>query len=45
MKRKILKIALDVPINQLFDYLANDNAIKIGQYVTVPFGRRKIVGV
>ena len=45
IKRKILKIALDVPINQLFDYLANDNAIKIGQYVTVPFGRRKIVGV
>ncbi len=45
IKRKILKVALDVPINQLFDYLANDNAIKIGQYVTVPFGRRKIVGV
>ena len=45
IKQKILKVAIDVPINQLFDYLANDNSIKIGQYVTVPFGRRKIVGV
>ena len=45
IKQKILKVAIDVPINQLFDYLANDNPIKIGQYVTVPFGRRKMVGV
>ncbi len=44
-KQKILKVAINVPINALFDYLASDDAIKIGQYVTVPFGKRKIVGI
>ena len=44
-KQKILKVALDVPVDQLFDYLANDELITIGQYVTVSFGRRKMVGV
>jgi primosomal protein N' (replication factor Y) len=44
-KQQILKIAIDVPINQLFDYLPNDESFSIGQYVTIPFGRRKIIGV
>ena len=44
-KQKILKIALDVPVDKLFDYLANDELVTIGQYVTVSFGRRKMVGV
>ncbi len=44
-KKKILKVAIDVPVDQLFDYLANDELIVVGQYVTVSFGRRKMVGV
>ena len=44
-KQKILKVAIDVPVDQLFDYLANDELIVVGQYVTVSFGRRKMVGV
>ena len=44
-KQKILKVAIDVPINQLFDYLPNDELFSIGQYVTIPFGRRKMIGV
>ena len=44
-KQKILKVAIDVPINQLFDYLPNDEPFSIGQYVTIPFGRRKMIGV
>ncbi|MBT5150509.1 MAG: primosomal protein N' [Nitrosomonadales bacterium] len=43
--RKILKIALDVPVNKLFDYVSNDSNIKIGQYVKVPFGSRRLIGV
>jgi len=44
-KQKFLKVAIDVPINQLFDYLPNDEPFSIGQYVTIPFGRRRIIGV
>ena len=44
-KQKILKVAIDIPINQLFDYLPNENSFSIGQYVTIPFGRRKMIGV
>ncbi len=45
VKQKILKVAIDVPINQLFDYLPNGNSFSIGQYVTIPFGRRRMIGV
>ena len=44
-KQKFLKVAIDVPINQLFDYLPNKNSFSIGQYVTIPFGNRKVIGV
>jgi len=44
-EQKILKVALDVPLNQLFDYLSNDDPVVEGQYVIVPFGRRRMVGV
>ncbi len=44
-KQQILKVAIDVPINQLFDYLPNEESFSIGQYVKVPFGKRKIIGV
>jgi len=44
-KEKFIQVAIDVPIDQLFDYLPNDQIIVIGQYVKVPFGRRQIIGI
>ncbi|HZV99484.1 MAG TPA: primosomal protein N' [Methylophilaceae bacterium] len=46
----ILRVALDVPLDSLFDYLAQSaevqsTEIQAGQRVVVPFGRRKQVGV
>ena len=42
----ILHIALDAPLDQLFDYLApGATEADIGRRVTVPFGRQKKVGV
>jgi len=45
MARHILKIALDVPLDRLFDYLDGGLAAQVGQRVVVPFGRRKQVGI
>lgn len=42
---KIINVALNVPVNELFDYLSNDEDIQIGQYVKVPFGRRNLIGI
>lgn len=42
---KIIKVALNVPVNDLFDYVAENEAIQIGQYVKVPFGKRNLIGV
>ena len=44
-KEKFIQVAIDVPMDQLFDYLPNDQILKIGQYVKVPFGRRQIIGI
>lgn len=41
----ILKVALDVPLDTLFDYLDGDFEVGIGQRVLVSFGRRKQVGI
>ena len=38
-------MALNVPVNDLFDYVAENEAIQIGQYVKVPFGKRNLIGV
>ncbi len=50
MTRSILTVALDTPLDTVFDYLwiappqpAQDAAI--GQFVLVPFGRREVVGL
>ncbi len=45
MTKRILKVALDVPLDKLFDYLDGGLAVEIGQRVVVPFGRRKQVGI
>ena len=44
-KEKFIQVAIDVPMDQLFDYLPNDQILKIGQYVKVPFGKRQIIGI
>ncbi|WP_435628118.1 primosomal protein N' [Candidatus Ferrigenium straubiae] len=40
----IVRIALDVPLPTLFDYTVAEE-VAVGQRVTVPFGRRQMVGV
>ncbi len=42
----IARVALDVPLESLFDYRTGGNLAPVpGQLVVVPFGRRRIVGV
>lgn len=42
----IIRVALDVPIDDLFDYLAPDASQQdIGLRVRVPFGRRSMIGI
>ncbi|HOY88016.1 MAG TPA: primosomal protein N' [Methylotenera sp.] len=45
MPKSIVKVALDVPLNRLFDYLSDNSEIRIGQRVLVPFGRRNQIGI
>jgi primosomal protein N' (replication factor Y) len=43
---KILQIALDTPLDRLFDYVwTGDVSPKIGQFALVNFGRRDMVGL
>ena len=46
---KILRIALDTPLRQLFDYrmpaAAGPEAPQPGARIRVPFGRRRLVGI
>lgn len=43
----ILRVAINTPVNKLFDYLApaGDPTPQPGMRVRVPFGRRKLIGV
>lgn len=41
----ILRVALDIPLDRLFDYLDTDSGVRVGQRVLVPFGKRQIVGI
>lgn len=41
----IVKVALDVPLDQLFDYLCDQPQVQVGQRVTVPFGNRILTGI
>jgi len=45
MAKLIVNVALDVPLERLFDYLRGDFSVQIGQRVEVPFGSRKMVGI
>ncbi len=43
---KILRVALDLPLDTLFDYLDGGNSqLKVGQRVLVPFGKRQVIGI
>ncbi len=42
---KIAQIAVDVPLDTYFDYLADVNEGDLGRRALVPFGRRLVVGV
>ena len=43
----ILRVAINTPVNKLFDYLAPAGArdVRPGMRVRVPFGRRKLIGI
>lgn len=42
----IIRVALDVPLSTLFDYVVSDDMqLKIGQRVVVPFGRKQVLGL
>ena len=43
--QKLISVALDVPINHLFDYITENQDIKVGHRVEVPFGRSKRIGI
>ena len=45
MAQNILNIALDVPLDRLFDYLGDGFDVHIGQRVVVSFAGRKLVGI
>ncbi|NOU24203.1 MAG: primosomal protein N' [Methylotenera sp.] len=45
MPKPVLKIALDVPLDRLFDYLSGGQSVEIGQRVLVPFGRSSQIGI
>jgi primosomal protein N' (replication factor Y) len=42
----IIRVALDVPLSTLFDYVVSEKTqLEIGQRVLVPFGRKQMLGV
>ena len=42
----IIRVALDVPLSTLFDYIVSDDMrLEIGQRVIVPFGRKQVLGL
>ena len=43
--QKLISVALDVPINHMFDYITENQDIKVGYRVEVPFGRSKRIGI
>ncbi len=43
--QKIISVALDVPVNKLFDYYCDNNNAKAGSRVKVPFGASTRIGL
>ncbi len=43
---RIVEILLPLPIDQLFSYaVEEDTEVSIGDYVVVPFGRKRLIGI
>lgn len=42
---RVAKVALDLPLRRLFDYLCDDPALQHGMRVLVPFGSRMLSGI
>jgi primosomal protein N' (replication factor Y) len=42
---KTARVALDVPVAQVFDYRADGLEVEVGERVLVPFGQRQMIGV
>ena len=45
MQDIIFRVALDVPLNRLFDYLGGGFVAQVGNRVVVPFAGRNLIGV
>jgi primosomal protein N' (replication factor Y) len=45
MNPSVLRVALDMPLRRLFDYLPAAGAAVPGQRIRVPFGRQQLVGL
>jgi primosomal protein N' (replication factor Y) (superfamily II helicase) len=45
MSPAVLRVALDMPLRRLFDYLAPDTPVSPGQRVRVPFGKQRLIGL
>jgi primosomal protein N' (replication factor Y) len=43
--KPLIRVALDVPLPQLFDYRCDHAAATVGARVLVPFGKRRMIGV
>ncbi len=41
----VAKVAIDCPVDSLFDYRATARPLRIGEFVVVPFGKRRDVGL
>ena len=42
---KLVKVVLDIPLNEAFDYISDDRNLKIGSRVRVPFGKSTRLGI
>lgn len=42
---RLIRVALDVPVDRLFDYRCGDEAAVVGARVLVPFGRQRLIGI
>lgn len=45
MSPVVVNLALDVPLDRLFDYLGEAGHVRVGDRVVVPFGRKRVVGI
>lgn len=41
----LIRVALDVPVDRLFDYRCDDTTAIVGTRVLVPFGRQRLIGI